>query len=759
MSATPPTGGVSPASVEPLFQGGRRVLHFPVQLPSPKRAREVLAVAAALAQGDHEGAVRAFAQVTPVPSEAVGLEEIGASGECVIPSLRAKVLSRILLDLSEHGWDILLEESQIYVRAPDLHRGGGGLAPEEALKEKERVRKSLEARVDAQLQRAPTKAFIADQERLRYREGGPRSIVSLIADGPSLAASLREQGAGAVRPYLQVAHSEAGLDIHTGLRFTDIFRYFRYFWSFPFESTPGRTLPFLVRDAGQPDHPVCGLLCLASPVPKMSVRDAALGWTPFWLEAVVAGLDALSSRDHLQEHARAWALAVRHLQLSAGVAERRVVRDLCRLFRVPLVGGWDELVRQLSRLRANERTQRAQAARRRILNDLVGEVRRAIESTSFDGLGIRITREGALANPQRAVEVLSVASKRLREAWTQSRELGGSLLKVTPRDNGRGALFKKKRSAALESLLRAWSDLAENVDPKRVAESLRYLTFGRRERWADGDELTGGARVGRGLSEGIKLRRSRLAASQVLDVSVCGAVPPYNQLLGGKLVSMLALTSDVAAEYYKRYSNQVSEISSQMAGEKQTRPADLLALTTTSFYSVGSSQYNRVMLPDELGSVGWERIGRSAGHGTMQFSRETSELVRTLVEAESGHRLITSMFGEGPSERLRKLRDGFVRLALPANELIRHGMFRIVYLAECDPGAIRPGGKRKSASWRSRGPVLGKVVQYWRQRWLTPRLERMPGVIDAVERFDRNSVRLSLRTESLPTDQAQPRLF
>jgi len=236
-------------------------------------------------------------------------------------------------------------------------------------------------------------------------------------------------------------------------------------------------------------------------------------------------------------------------------------------------------------------------------------------------------------------------------------------------------------------------------------------------------------------------------ASQVVDVSVCGALPPYGPLLGGKLAALLALSREAACLYFAQYDGQVSDIKSKMAGRAIRRPADLIALTTTSFFTIGSSQYNRVRLPESLGGARWEYIGQSAGHGTMHFSLETTELLQTLLQVETGQALITSEFGEGPSERLRKVRDGLVRLGLPGDELLRHGTPRRVYLAELSRSESKPGMTALGRAWRHQGPDSEAVASFWRERWLGPRLERQPELIDAVERFRRDEVLLSRRLE------------
>ena len=84
-------------------------------------------------------------------------------------------------------------------------------------------------------------------------------------------------------------------------------------------------------------------------------------------------------------------------------------------------------------------------------------------------------------------------------------------------------------------------------------------------------------------------------ASQVMDLSICGAVPPYGGLLVGKLVALVMASRELNDAVELRYGGRVSIISSQMAGRPITRDATLKALTTTSLYGIGTSQYNRLI--------------------------------------------------------------------------------------------------------------------------------------------------------------------
>ena len=74
-----------------------------------------------------------------------------------------------------------------------------------------------------------------------------------------------------------------------------------------------------------------------------------------------------------------------------------------------------------------------------------------------------------------------------------------------------------------------------------------------------------------------------------MDAYVVGAVPPYSQLIGGKLVAALMASTEVKRVYERKYLGRQAVIS-----EKKHR-ARLVLLTTTS--ALGrSSLYNRLSL-------------------------------------------------------------------------------------------------------------------------------------------------------------------
>lgn len=729
-------------SLQPRIALSKRSVHFPIRLRSRHLVGALLALAHALERGDDLAARIPADVIARAPATLEVLQTDGSA--TVSATLRAKALASVLIDLARGGWTVSVDEGQVYVTAPEWDVGGARTSPDEVLAAKARVRTAMATRVQEEIETESVRRFILEMEAPRRTEHGTRSVLSLLAEGPALAASLRRHGCKGMRPYLQPTGFESERDPHTGLRYTDILRYFRYYWSFSTSGSPGRGLSFLIRDAAQPCHPVCGLISIASPVPRLSVRDEALGWTAPWLEAVVFALDF--PPDDPSPHLRALAERWSH---HTGASSSSLIEDVSSLLGVTLVREPDALAAILLAFPRQQRLRRCEGARRRLLSDLRGELRNAIEGISFHGFGF--DHAYALQRPAAVRHRLEVRKENSAERWRESRKITakeGSPSRrprqsdATFRAAAREPLFAKKRAAQAANLLRAW----ETVLPEpgeRAGDALRKYTLG--DRPSQQATLTGGEQVCRGLRVALLQRQTRFVASQVADVSVCGAVPPYGPILGGKLAALAALSSDVAAAYHDRYAARVSEISSQMAGCAITRPADLIAMTTTSFYSSGSSQYERLVLPTDAGDVRWRLVGRSRGNGTLHYSARTAELLDQLLCVETGRRLVTGRFGEGPSERLRKIRDGLTLLGIDANELLRHGMPRLVYVAELSPQTARPGSRAPLQTWRDVGPSMDRVARFWSERWLTSRLKSKPEVLEEVRRFDRTSALLSLR--------------
>jgi hypothetical protein len=101
---------------------------------------------------------------------------------------------------------------------------------------------------------------------------------------------------GAIAPYLQPVEPGAICEF-TGLKHTDIWRYFRHTWISTYKSLPGRSMTILVRDAAAPFHPIVGIAALGSSMAQQTQRDQWIGWdSDTFLDQLTSKLTARMSR-------------------------------------------------------------------------------------------------------------------------------------------------------------------------------------------------------------------------------------------------------------------------------------------------------------------------------------------------------------------------------------------------------------------------------------------------------------------------------
>ena len=102
------------------------------------------------------------------------------------------------------------------------------------------------------------------------------------------------------------------------------------------------------------------------------------------------------------------------------------------------------------------------------------------------------------------------------------------------------SLYRRKRASTLADLIRARGALKDlgAPDPASVERAL-------------------GTGAGlRALEVALRRIKQTVLASHVMELITCGAVPPYREVLGGKLVALLMLSRTVAEDYERKYTGQ-----------------------------------------------------------------------------------------------------------------------------------------------------------------------------------------------------------
>ncbi len=598
---------------------------------------------------------------------------------------------RVLTDLARMRWRIVEQGHGFALE--NLKELVGGRPTEEIVASKELMRGELRPVVDEQQRHPAVLDFITKMEgedRL-----GRRSVRMLIAEGSELAQRLASARSctgdaratvlrTAIKPYLQAA--DDSIDPTTGRSLREIWRYFRYSWSIPQVPTPGRQLLYLVRDGGHWTHPVIGIAALNNcPLEMGEKREAYIGWhlttiVGRFTHANAKGKEALEAEVRWLER-----------QMESSLSEV----EWTNLVTPEQVASPDDaLVRRLARQGQGFAKQREV-----LLREVAGTDRDAFDAGSWQD-------EGA---PPVDDEILMLEPKASLDARMHA---------------ARKQLVAKKRSSALSRLLFARLSITRNR--KDLTEpGLALAALGK-------DDVRSAINI---ILEALKGRR---AGANLLEITTCGAIAPYNRILGGKLVALLMLSPRIGADYRRNYASP-SIISSQMRNRPVTRDNTLVYLGTTSLYVHGSSQYNRLSLPagtiapDQM-DIRYRAIGQTSGFGTVQFSPETSKAIDVYLSSENDFKEVNSVFGEGTSPKLRKLKIGLRKLGFDPDKLIQHRQHRLIYAAPLFPNAMDWLVERTTelpsylAAPDQFEDASERIVDFWRQRWLASRLDHEPTI-------------------------------
>jgi hypothetical protein len=569
----------------------------------------------------------------------------------------------VFADLIDQGWRLKVNRQERIL---------GYRPTDEDPEVRTHKRRRFQMARDAQLRQPATRAFIERMERGVLTSTGRHSIFSLMRDGRhlqyeiagALSGTSGKSLADLVRPYVQFVHSAPNCTI-TGIPLQDIWRYFRPTWSNPYESVPGRSMLFLVRDGAAPNHPVMGIGAISSAAVQLDARDRFIGWLG---EDIVAECQKNPAPEYAD-----WAL-----------------------------GTIDKALKTLYRQDFLEK----------------GLLPARLPKHVPDQIIKRLQKHAAKAREQH-----------YSRAEAKQNKASGNASGVTTADwqrYARSPLFVHKRAREIASLLEIRNTIQIAYDGAQKTDRL--------------DALFSSAAGRAAFLKVVRLARSMTVGTEIADLTVCGAVPPYNAILGGKLVAMLATSPEVVLEYRRRYQSLPSIIASSMAGRAIVRPANLVFIGTTSLYGERPNQYDRTSYPCVIvGGPKAETVryryltsperSRTSGVGTFQFGRDTKAAIEKFMSSTTNGRRVNNVFGEGTSPKLRSLRDGLNALGISSDEMLEHGMEKVVYGAALVLNTARYLLRLDEAPnylflLDEPEASTAKIAQHWFERWASPRLGR-----------------------------------
>jgi len=202
--------------------------------------------------------------------------------------------------------------------------------------------------------------------------------------------------------------------------------------------------------------------------------------------------------------------------------------------------------------------------------------------------------------------------------------------------------------------------------------------------------------------------------NKTMDIYTLGAVPPYNFLLGGKLVVLSAVSNEVRETYRKRYEGKTTEI------EKNTIDGHLIMLTTTSAYGK-SSIYNRVKYG---GRLICQPVGYTKGQGALVLTSRFCELAREYLQSKGI--VVRSGYDNGPNYKFRLAKVLAKQLKLEGidTELVTHGVEREVYVFPLIKNLHEYVRAPDTTEPEYFDYPFSDLADYWKERYCLPRSKR-----------------------------------
>lgn len=618
-----------------------------------------------------------------------------------VPRLRYRAYLLVLIDLLRQDWQYMCHQGRIYLLPPSWIESVRG--SEAVQTQKAAIRASLSYERQAQLKKPSVQAFIRKMERTHIFKGQSVSIFSLFANGEELANNLTavlnisqeklrsEAICGVIQPYLQQVIPDVRCE-YTGFLLNDIWRYIRYTWSIPYNATPGRNMFYLVRDAARSFHPIIGIAGLGSSLVQLTARDNVIGWT------LSSMLNRINSLQFTANDAQKIVYMLRST-LQASLAD--ISTEDLDISDTDLINPQEEVLIRLKAVAQDAREKR-----------------------------IALLQKHKSFNNQDATNKVSLFPDQLENT---AENIHYNEQQTTYN------LFKAKRSESLFWLLRAKAALDNNSSDIESVEGLRTFISNQ-----------SGKQV---LQTLIRENKKRKVGINMMDIIVCGAIPPYNFMLGGKLVAMLMASPQVIYDYEQKYKHHISDIASKMKNDVVYKEPKLVFLGTTSLYHSGSSQYNRISIPlaDGQNQLKYENYGKTLGFGSVHYSEETVEALKELQEYKNDARLINNRFGEGVNPKLRRIRAGLANIGLEKSDhFLNHRSKRIIYgicLGKSTYEFLRGEAENPEyffdiSSTEAIEEGTRHICEHWANRWLLMRINNQQA-IQNVKLFDKTDIALS----------------
>lgn len=200
----------------------------------------------------------------------------------------------------------------------------------------------------------------------------------------------------------------------------------------------------------------------------------------------------------------------------------------------------------------------------------------------------------------------------------------------------------------------------------------------------------------------------------ILTAYVLGALPPYNLMLGAKLIALLCKSKDILEIFREKYAGRKTVITGQ------TKPGELVLIDTMGAFGK-SAIYNKLK--------GWNFVGYTNGVSHLHLTMpELWKIIKEILPKEEFKKY---KFGQGPNWKMRTVKDALEMLGFKDN-ILEIKWKRGYYIC---PLAINWHeyllGQCKEPIYNLQD--IDELRNYWMERWVLPRKEHLRAKLHMLE--------------------------
>ena len=213
------------------------------------------------------------------------------------------------------------------------------------------------------------------------------------------------------------------------------------------------------------------------------------------------------------------------------------------------------------------------------------------------------------------------------------------------------------------------------------------------------------------------------------EIVICGALPPFGNLLIGKMVAMMMNHPDIRSSLDRDIGILLQDTFDFQKLEAWLPRYGPLLITTKGLYPKHSAQYNRVRIVKNEGYIPLRKLGSTIGQTMSNISDRTMKLA-VEINVRLGDKGVSREYGSGGSKRQRIIQKASTVVGI--NPAVMYAdITRPVYglsLVSNSQEVVLAG---KKPEWRDLAGVVEDPQVYedltallWRKQWLNTSLAR-----------------------------------